>query len=267
MSEPQPHSQEAEQEPAAVPYLRLPVPLVATGLFAFVAALLALGLWANANLRQPREIVAQTPLPATAVVVAAAPTVVVAAAPTDTAVPTATAVPVALPTATPVRTAVPAATAYVPTPLVIVLDATATPVPVGSETATALPTVEPTLAAEVGQAYENFWRVTSQALLELDDSHLTEVMDGVYLASVRQRIDELRSEGRAIKTHVILNYSVIQASRESATVVDDFEDDSVYVKLGTDEPLSEPTSDQVRTLYKLQYSSGIWKVVDSVSSE
>jgi hypothetical protein len=127
--------------------------------------------------------------------------------------------------------------------------------------------VEPTLAAEVGQAYENFWRVRSQALLELDESHLPEVMDGDYLNTVSQRIDELRTEDRAIKTHVILNYSVLEVTEDSATVIDDFEDDSVYVKVGTDEPLTDPTADQLRVLYKLRNFAGAWKVVDSVRPE
>jgi hypothetical protein len=161
------------------------------------------------------------------------------------------------------------------TPLIVVLDATATPSaapantsePASTPSHTPLPTVEPTLAAEVGQAYENFWQVTSQALLELDTTHLEEVTDGDYLASISDRIVELRAEGKAIKTHVILDYSVLAVSQSLATIVDDFEDDSVYVRVGTEDPISEPTGDQIRTVYTMSKSSGVWKVVDSVRSQ
>jgi hypothetical protein len=160
------------------------------------------------------------------------------------------------------------------TPLVLVLDATPTATtavvtspPAPTPGLKPLPTVEPALAAEVSQAYENFWQVTSQALLELDTTHLQDVMDGDYLAAISDRISELRAEGKAIKTHVILNYAVLSATQDIATVVDDFEDDSVYVRIGTDEPISEATADQVRTVYKLSKSSGVWKVIDSVRSQ
>ena len=278
MNESRPQDAAAEPEAATTPYLRLPVPLVAIGLVVFLAALLGVGLWANANLRQRGVPSLEAP---TTVGLAAAPTSTAAPAVTDartlTPAPTSTPVPIvqATPTAVPAAEAAtqppPAPTAtYAPTPLVIVLGGTETPTPSAAPSAntpTPLPTVEPTLAAEVGQAYENFWRVTSQALLELDASHLDEVMDGNYLASIRDRISQLSRDGQAIKTHVILNYSVVEASHEFATVVDDFEDDSIYIKVGTDEPVSAPTGDQVRTLYKLQNISGVWKVIDSVRSE
>src|SRR5204863_2865133 len=105
------------------------------------------------------------------------------------------------------------------------------------------------------------------ALLQLDTTHLSEVMDGDYLAAVSNRITELRAEGRAIKTQVVLNYAVIEATSDSASVVDDFVDNSVYVSSDTEEPLSDPVGDQVRTLYKLRNNSGTWKVVESVRSE
>jgi hypothetical protein len=66
---------------------------------------------------------------------------------------------------------------------------------------------------------------------------------------------------------VILNYFVIEASQDFANVVDDIEDNSVYVKVGTEDPLTSPTGDQLRVLYSLSKSSSVWKVVESVRSE
>jgi hypothetical protein len=156
------------------------------------------------------------------------------------------------------------------TPLILATVDSATPTTAAAaeaDTPTPLPTVEPTLAAEVGQAYENFWNVTSGALLELDTAQLPQVMDGDYLATVTNRIQELKTENRAIKTEVVLNYSVLTATSEEAIVVDDFEDNSIYVTAGTEDPLSEPLADRQRTLYTLRNIAGVWKVVDSVRSQ
>jgi hypothetical protein len=92
-------------------------------------------------------------------------------------------------------------------------------------------------------------------------------MDGDYLQTVSQRIDELRSENRAIKADVSLNYSVVHATAEEASVIDDYEDNSIYVTIGTQDPLTDPVADHVTVLYSLRNSSGTWKVVDSVRSE
>jgi hypothetical protein len=146
--------------------------------------------------------------------------------------------------------------------------ATLTPVAIAVGTPEASPaaTVEPTLAAEVGQAYEQYWRVRAQALLQLDPTHLPEVMDGEHLAAVSQAIEQLRSEGRAIKSELSLNYTVIQADAEMATVFDHIDDNSYYVQAGTEQPLTQPAKGVLTGLFRLRKNSGVWKVVESVRS-
>jgi hypothetical protein len=159
-----------------------------------------------------------------------------------TATPTAVAVAVAPPTAT----AVPTATVVLPT---------ATP--------SLEPTVEPALAADVGRAYQIYWRIRGQALLNLDPTQLDQVMDGDHLEVVQRRIEELRAEGRAIKTVVTLNYNVVEADADKAVVVDNIDDRSYYVKAGTEQPLTEPSSGVMLAMFRLDKSSGVWKVVNS----
>jgi hypothetical protein len=244
-----------DAEPEPTPYICLPWAVVAAALAGVLLLALVVGLFANRYLR-PQVGVVPTPITlaaAPAPTPALAPTIALATAPTlivvePSVVRTATSQPVS---ATLTLTSVPAtatATSTVPN-------------------ASAVPTVDPSLSADVGRAYEMFWHVRSQALLELDKTHLAEVMDGDYLEGIEQLIDSLRSEGRAIKTKVTLSYSVVSATAESAQVLDDVEDNSVYVNIGTEEPLSSPTADQFRLLYRLQNFSGVWKVVDSVRSE
>src|SRR5205085_6327251 len=141
------------------------------------------------------------------------------------------------------------------TPLVVV----ATP--------TELPTAEPALADEVGKAYVTFWRVRSQAALELDSSHLPEVMAGDYLQNFESHLDGLRMQSRAIKTQVTLNYNVVKASSEVAIVHDRIEDESFYIDPGTQKPLTDPANDQVMIEFSMAKLDGVWKVTDSVTAE
>ena len=249
---------DGERGPTAEPppYIRLPWPAVAAGLFVFLGLALAVGLYANRNLRpQLGGVAAPTAAPQGT------------AAPAQIAAPSTTLLPAF--TATPLPTTAAFITVARATPVAVTASLTSEPTlePLATPTTTPLPTVEPALADEVGQAYLKFWHVTSQALLELDDTHLTEVMDGEYLTSIENRIDELRNEDRAIKIAVVLNYSVVRATSDSASVLDDIEDNSVYVRIGTEEPVSGPTADQLRILYQLHNFAGTWKVVKGVTSE
>ena len=239
-----------EREPAR--YIRLPWPVVGAGLFVLLALVLGLGLFANRNLR-PQVGVVPTPSP----VAVATPTVlpVAAAAVVQASTPT------VAPTSVPVTATAPpaAATATV---------APSQAAPAAAEgTPTELPTVEPALADEVGKAYVTFWRVRSQAVLELDSSHLPEVMAGDYLQNFESHLDGLRMQSRAIKTQVTLNYNVVKVSSEVAIVHDRIEDGSFYIDPGTQKPLTDPANDQVMIEFSMAKFDGVWKVTDSVTAE
>src|SRR5437870_12163714 len=82
---------DAEREPS--PYVRLPWPAVAAGLLAFLALVLAVGLFANRNLRPPLVVV---PTPSAAALATITP-IPVAAPPTMPAnTPTSPLTPVVL---------------------------------------------------------------------------------------------------------------------------------------------------------------------------
>lgn len=244
--------QDAEQEPtpAASQYMRLPASLVAAILMVFLAALLGLGLYANANLRPQGIVVPTAPVAA-------------AALPTQTLAPTA--LPVGQPTAT---TAAPNQTVE-PTPTPVPqIQATATseatPIPTPSPptvTATPRPTVDPELQTEVGDAYQTYWQVRAEALYKLDTTHLPDVMAGEHLADAQHLIDQLRTEGHAIKTSVSHRYAVIEAVEDSAKVADSYVDNSIYVDLDSDAELTNPTGITLSEVYSMSRIDGVWKVV------
>jgi hypothetical protein len=231
---------EGKEEPA--PYVRLPWYVVAAALIVVLGAALVVGLYFSRTSRQEP--------------VAAPPQI-------DRTPPTTTA-------------ELPAA--VLPTPLLLV-PGTSTPAAVtskpGTASVTAVPTPrpettatpDPRLVAEVTAAFENYWNIRIQALLDLDETHLAEVMGGDHLRVIAQRIEELRSQNRAVRTDVDHDIHVLDVSTNGAHVVDDYISNSVYVDAATREPLSEPASDELRVLYRLEKSDGTWKVVDSVQAD
>jgi hypothetical protein len=264
-------AQDAEQEPSPTPYVRLPLSLVALGIVVFLALLLGAGLYANTNMRQ-QGLVLPTPPQASPSLTPKSTPLPVALAGSISTTPSpdlpATSEPVAQPTP---RIDATNAPALAPTSVSPAFPLTPTTIPITAnatmESPTSTPTVEPTLAAEVGTAYEHYWQVRSEALLQLDKSHLSEAMGGDHLVSTSQLIDELLSENRAIQTSVDHDYQVIQATNESAQVFDDYLSSSFYVDPKTQAALTKPASDELRVLYQLKQSDGVWKVVDSVSAD
>ena len=246
---------DAEREPDG--YIRLPWPLVAGGLLVLLAALFAFGLFANRNLR-PQLTVAPTAVtvgetPTAGVVQVATPTALVAAMQVGTATSQLTAVAIA----TVAATATPAPTTASATNI-----AAATPEPA----ATPQPTVDPALAEDISLAYEHYWQIRAEALLNLDASRLHEVMDGRHLKTVEGVISELNSEGRVIETNVDHNYRVVEATASSATVVDVYVSNSVYLDIHTHTQVSEPSGDRITEIYDLTRLDGIWKVVNLAGS-
>jgi len=254
-------------------YMRLPLPVVAIGLFALLAVLLGVGLYANANLRSPGvSIPTSVPVAAVATAPPAAVTPL-GSATTQLATP----VPAMTPDTPvpPISTAMPATTGVKPdaasTPTISAIAPltiqTESSTPAASEgAATATPTVSPELAAEVGEAYEAYWRVRARALYDLDVSHLPDVMSGDHLEAVQERISELGSEGRAIETVIDHNYVVIQARGDDAKVADSYIDDSVYVGLADHAPLGSPSHQRLNEIYVMYRNDGTWRVVDLVRS-
>jgi hypothetical protein len=217
------------------PYLRLPWPAVALVLVVLLGVALGVGTWANRNV-EPRTIAQSSP-EASAF---ATPTSLAIATLAATTQATALVVPQATvsPTVSP-RSAVPGA---------------------------AILTVVPTLAEEVGNAYQFYWQVRAEALLRVDASRLQEVMAGEHLAAVQDRIAELRVDGHAIETDIDHHYAVFDANTSEAKVADIYVDQSVYIDMQTHARLTQPANENLRELYTMNKLNGTWRVVDLVRS-
>jgi hypothetical protein len=239
---------------ATVPYRSFPWPLVAGVLAAVLLLALGAGIFANRYLRQPTVIV---PPPTSAAVAVATAT---PAAPAATSASTTVMPLVADPTTTPpprspstptVAAAAPATTAA----------AAVTPIP------TSRPTVSPALVEELDRAYEHYWQVRAEALFDLDESRLPEVMADEHLEAVAKFIAELRSENRAVQTKVTHSYMFTSISPVEARILDTYVDNSVYVDPGSGARLSEPVGNSLKELYTMSKSDGAWRVVSVIRSQ
>lgn len=199
---------------------------------------------------------------------AATPTV--AAAP-PTAVPaTATPPPAAAATAQPVDTP----TAKGDSTVSIVLD-NGTPRVIGAGTPLPPPptptqwwsqsnTVSPELATELTNAFQRFWQVRAQAMLDLNTAPLTTVMDGPLLQREQAGLDQMRAQNQAEQIDVQHHMQITHATDTEATIVDNYTSHTVPVDLASNELGTPSPVGTWHLAYHFQKLGGTWKVVEAV---
>jgi hypothetical protein len=131
-----------------------------------------------------------------------------------------------------------------------------------------IPTVDPVAEAEVQQAYAHYWTQRTLAFRDLDTSLLDAVAAGAELDALTSGIDDLRSQGRAVRTHVIHHVVALPTAHGEAVVADEYQDLSIYLDFETKAPVdaSNPdpqTGPTVKVRKLLQKLGGVWKVTAS----
>jgi hypothetical protein len=274
--------QRDELEAHTLEYGLVPWPLAAAGLLALVAAMLGIGLASNALLRGQTPLGAQrTPTAGLQIAVMGTSVPTMAPAPTTTLTAsarviltqaTATLVPsssFATETQTVSMTVQTAQAQIVPTQQANTGGGGTVTADKGGLRSTPVPTVDSEVAAEVVAAYKHYWDVRADALLNLDPTHLPEVSADPHLTVLQDGIEQLKSEGHAIRTDVQLNFRVLSTASNIAIVADNVIDSSVYVDPETREPLTDDDEANKLTAgskveFKMQRFDDTWKVVDSV---
>lgn len=144
---------------------------------------------------------------------------------------------------------------------------TVVPTVVPTATQAVAPTATLTVEEEVGEAYLRYWDVYSDAVFNLDENALGQVMTGPQLQRTLDEIDALRIRGRAAKIDVEHNFFVVEvdATAGTATVRDDYTNRSYEVDPETREMVGEPAAGVViRDTFLLTREEGTWKVRDGV---
>lgn len=167
--------------------------------------------------------------------------------------------------------ATPPATPIVNPLSVVLLNGTPQVVP-GGPTAEATPTqwyaqtgdVSADLSGELQTAYQHFWDVRAQALLDLDPGPLSGVMDGEALQNETAALDQLRAENQSQQIEVQHHIQIRHATSEDATIFDTYVSRTVLVDLETGEAQPPSPYGTWRLAYHFRKLNGAWKVVEAV---
>jgi hypothetical protein len=167
----------------------------------------------------------------------------------------------------PIRSSAPTSTAQATPVAVTTIAGTSTRANEAAAPA-AVPTVDPVAQAEVLQAYGHYWDQRALAFRDLDASLLTDVAGSYELSALTSQIEDLRSQGRAIWTHVKHHVVALPTAPGEAVVADEYEDLSIYIDAETKEPLDSATPKPetgpvVKVRKVFQKLDGIWKVTAS----
>ena len=117
---------------------------------------------------------------------------------------------------------------------------TSTPTPAASlpATETPRPAVTSSPQQDVLNAYARYWRVYPQALFDLDESHLQEVMTGPRLDRAIQEIRSLSAQGRAVRIVVENDPAVASIVGDVAQVIDVYKNASYQIDAVTKQPVA-----------------------------
>ena len=134
----------------------------------------------------------------------------------------------------------------------------------------ASPTSTPPVEEEVSEAYLRYWEVYADAVFNLDESRLPEVMTGPQLDRTRREIDSLRQRGRAAKIVVEHNSFIAELDpvAGTATIHDEYTNRSYEVDAATKQIVGQAAPGTVLTdTYFLVKEAGAWKVRDGIRQE
>lgn len=149
---------------------------------------------------------------------------------------------------------------------------TESPTPAATRTATpaATPTATPSIEQEVSEAYLRYWEVYADAVFNLDETRLPEVMTEPQLQRTQQEIESLCQRGRAAKIVVEHDFFIAELDPvgETATIHDEYTNSSYEVDAQTREMVGQPAPGTVLTdTYFLVKEGGVWKVRDGIRQQ
>lgn len=150
------------------------------------------------------------------------------------------------------------------TPRVFAAGSEPTPAPTPTEWWNQYNAVSPELANELTGAFEHFWQVRAQALLDLNTAPLSEVMAGPLLQREVAGLDQMREQNQAAQIEVQHHMQIIHATNTDATIVDNYTSHTVPIDLASNELGTPSPVGTWHLAYHFQKLSGTWKVVEAV---
>ena len=162
----------------------------------------------------------------------------------------------------------PAAASPVPSPSTAVSASPATSV-VASAGLAGLPIASTPEEKAIEAAYQQYLDIYSQAALNLDTSHLSDILAGPALQRVTDEVNQLKAQGRPVSViETQHKVAFAQVTESTATLIDEYTNESVYADPKTKQPLgSNDQPDLVRQSYQFQKVNNTWKIMDGTRTE
>jgi len=113
---------------------------------------------------------------------------------------------------------------------------------------------------EVEKAYLHYWDVYTQALRDLDQSHLDEALAGSALADTQNEIAKLKKDNTPVRNGVEHNYKVVLKNLASANVIDRFRNHLVLFDGSTGIPKEPDPNKVLNYTYSMERRDNTWKV-------
>lgn len=127
-------------------------------------------------------------------------------------------------------------------------------------------TAEPQIVTEVATAYLSAWERWAEACLTLDAAPLVLAFAPPELDRARDYVLRLRASDRALRLAVAHRVTVLELDGDTALLLDDLDERSVYLDPATRQPLpdaAQPTPvGPVRVYCRLRRTETVWRVVE-----
>jgi|SRR5581483_1919843 len=119
-------------------------------------------------------------------------------------------------------------------------------------------------AQDVANAYQHYWQVYSDALLNVDSSHIADIATGDEATRIQSEIDGIRKQKEAVRVVVKHSYFVFDVTATQAKVYDEITDGSYTVDPVTKQAGNIPTDTNLeKDTYFFEFLNGGWKVTKS----
>jgi hypothetical protein len=123
------------------------------------------------------------------------------------------------------------------------------------------------LRQQILAAYDDSWRVYSDALLHLDPSNLSKAFAGDALRQAEQDAATQKAKHQPVRIRITHHPRVLLANATDGVVRDNYENHSVALDAATGRPVEPDPNEVVRQRQSLKRVDGVWKVVEVIEEQ
>jgi hypothetical protein len=123
------------------------------------------------------------------------------------------------------------------------------------------------LRQQILAAYDNSWRVYSDALRRLDPRNLATAFAGDALRQAEQDVATQKAKHQPVRIRITHHPRVLLANATDGVVRDNYENHSVVLDAASGRPIEPDPNEIVRQRQSLKRVDGVWKVVEVIEEQ